>query len=143
MIKVNLPLFLFAFFCFSSCNESPKIDFHSFAELSQYDFIVNGWFPDILQNDAYNIQETYDINSKHLFGKFDFNDRSGYDSIISTCLVVQADSLIEHIEKIKKPEFPQWFIPNDDLNNSRYTVVKQKEFYLIIERDKNRIYYVR
>jgi hypothetical protein len=143
MIKVYLPLFLLAFFCFSSCDESPKIDFHSFQELSQYDFIRNGWFPEILQNDACNIQETYDINNKHIFGKFDFIEKSKYDSIISTCLLVPMDSLIEHMEKINKPKYPQWFIPKDDLKNSRYTVVKQKEFYLIIERDKSRIYYVR
>lgn len=140
---INTTLILTAWFYLSSCNESPHIDFYSFQELSQYDFIRNGWFPDILQKDAVNIRETFDYNNKHVFGKFEFTHRPTYDSIFNSCLIVERDSLLKNIEKIKKPAYPKWFISKRDLNTNQYLVGKQKEFYLIMEVGKNCIYYFR
>jgi len=129
--------------CFSSCYESRHVDFHSYQELSEYSFISDGWIPEVMGQDACAIQETYDINNNHLFGKFDFRNRPVYDSIFKSCVVVQEDSLFAKIDAIKKPRCPKWFIPKERFLKSNYLMVKQQDFYLIMDRKKNIMYYLR
>lgn len=129
--------------CVLSCNESPQVDFHSYQELSEYNFISNGWIPEVLGTDAYSIQETYDINNHHLFGKFDFKYRSNYDSIMKSYPMLEEDSLLKKIEEIKKPRYPAWFVPKEDLKKDNYMMVKYKDFFVIMEKRTNRIYYLR
>jgi len=135
--------FLIICFFLYSCNESSHIDFHSYQELSEYDFINNGWFPEILKDDAYMIQETFDYNNKHLFGKFDFKNRSNYDSIIHTYLLADRDSLINHIGKINNPNYPDWFVPKENINKNNFILAKENDFFIIMERKANRIYFLR
>jgi len=127
----------------SACYESPHIDFHSFQELSEYNFIRNGWIPEVVGTDAYNIQETYDVGNHHVFGKFDFKYRSTYDSIIQSYDRVEKDSLLGRIEKIHKPRYQKWFIPKTDLAGGNYVITKHDNFYLILDTKINRIYYLR
>jgi hypothetical protein len=126
-----------------SCHESPHVDFHSYQELAEYNFIGNGWIPEILGKDAVGIQETYDVNNTHLFGKFDFKFRLTYDSIIKKYQPVTQDSLLEQIKKIKMPRYPAWFIQKNDLKKENFVLAKNKEFYIIMEKKTNRIYYLR
>jgi hypothetical protein len=107
---IRILSFMIVWLSLFSCNESPQIDFHSYQELAEYNFICNGWIPEVLGNDAYSIHETYDVNSNHLFGKFDFKLRPTYDSIIKNYQLVEEDSLLERIKKIKRPRYPSWFI---------------------------------
>ena len=86
---IKIASLMIVWLCLSSCYESPHIDFHSYQELSEYNFISNGWIPEVVGNDAYSIQETYDVNNNHLFGKFDFKDRPKYDSIIKNYLIAE------------------------------------------------------
>ena len=139
----KIAILLIAGLNLSSCNESPKVDFHSYEELSGYAFIDNGWIPEILNDDASGILETYDIASNHLYGKFDFKNRTKYDSIIKSYIIVDRDSLLEKIEKIKKPRCPEWFISKEDITNDKYIVAKNKDFYLMMDKEANRIYYLR
>lgn len=127
----------------TSCNESPYVEFHSYQELTEYNFFSNGWFPEILKEDAFGIQETYDVTSKHVFGKFDFKQRPDYDSIITNYRIVKKDSLLDQIGKINKPRYPQWFIQKEKLANNRCLFVKHHDFYLIVEKEANRIYFIR
>jgi hypothetical protein len=120
----TITLLIILFFLYS-CNESPHIDFHSYREFSEYDFIKNGWLPEILKDDAYMIQETFDYSNKHLFGKFDFKNRSNYDSIIHTYLLTDRDSLINHIGKINKPIYPDWFVPKENINKSSFILERK------------------
>jgi hypothetical protein len=129
--------------CFSSCYESRHVDFHSYQELAEYSFISDGWIPEVMGQDACDIQETYDINNNHLFGKFDFKNRPVYDSIFKSCVVVREDSLLAKIDAIRKPRCPEWFISKERLGRSNYLMVKQQDFYLIMEKSRNRIYYLR
>jgi len=139
----KIGLFFAAWLSFFSCNESPHIDFHSYEELSNYEFIQNGWFPEILNHDASDIRETYDVNNKHLFGKFDFKNRINYDSIVAGYSVVEKDSLIKRIKEIKRPRRPEWFIHPKDLTDNNFVFTVHNNFYLIIEKEKNRIYFLR
>ena len=127
----------------TSCNESPYVEFHSYQELNEYEFFSNGWFPEILREDAFGIQETYDVTNKHLFGKFDFKRRTACDSILANYRIVEKDSLVDRIEKINKPRYPQWFIRKEEFGNDRCIFVKHKDFFLIVEKEANRIYFVR
>jgi len=136
-------LFLAAWLPIFSCNESPHIDFHSYEELSNYEFIQNGWFPEMLNHDALDIRETYDVNNKHLFGKFDFKNRQNYDSIIAGYSVVEKDSMIKRIKEIKSPLLPEWFMHPKDLIDNKFVFIAHNKFYLIIEKEKNRIYFFR
>lgn len=129
--------------CFSSCYESRHVDFHSYKELAEYSFINDGWIPEVMGQDACAIQETYDVNNNHLFGKFDFKNRLVYDSVFRTCVAVREDSLLAKIEQINKPRCPKWFIPKERLIKSNYLMVKHQNFYLIMEKKGNRIYYLR
>jgi len=144
MVKINkIALFLIVWFSLSSCNESPQVDFHSYQELAEYDFIINGWFPEILGDDASGILETYDNQNRHLFGKFDFKRRPEYESAVKSYLIAEKDSLFERIENISKPRYPKWFIPKEDLTDDKYIIAKHDNFYLILEKKSNRIYYLR
>lgn len=140
---IKIALGMIVWLCLSSCNESPQVDFYSYHELSEYNFISNGWIPEVVGNDACNIRETYDINNSHLFGKFDFKDRPKYDSIIKSYLVVEKDSVLARIEKINKPRYPKWFISKEDLTNGNYIMLKYENFILIMEKKVNKIYYLR
>jgi hypothetical protein len=142
-IITRIALLLSACLSLYSCSESPHIDFHSYQELCEYEFIQNGWFPELLSEDASGIQETYDVNNKHLYGKFDFKNRPNYDSIMNNYSSVAKDSLIGRIEKIRKPRCPKWFIPMKDLTNNNYIIAEHNNFYLIMDKKANRIYYVR
>ena len=134
---------LTAWICLSSCYESPRIDFHSYQELSEYNFIRNGWFPEILQPDAYNILETYDVNNSHLFGKFKFRNRPTYDSIIHTYRTVKPDSLLRKIEKNNKPRYPKWFVTKEDIAKNKYRMAEHHDFYLVLDDKTNTVYYLR
>lgn len=144
MVKViKIAAVLGVWLWFTSCNESPYVEFHSYQELNEYEFFSNGWFPEILREDAFTIQETYDVTSKHLFGKFDFKRRPACDSILMNYRIVEKDSLLDRIEEINKPRYPQWFIQKEELANDRCIFVKQHDFYLIVEKEANRIYFFR
>ena len=140
---IKIASLMIVWLCLFSCYESPHIDFHSYQELSEYNFISNGWIPEVIGNDAYSIQETYDVNNKHLFGKFDFKDRPKYDSIIKNYLIAEEDSLLIRIKEINKPRCPEWFIPKENLTKDKCVMVKVENFYLIMEKKRNRIYYLR
>lgn len=140
---IKIVLGMIVCLCLSSCSESPQVDFYSYQELSEYNFINNGWIPEIVGNDAYAIRETYDINNNHLFGKFDFKYRPKYDSITKSYLVMKKDSVLARVEKINKPRYPKWFIPKEDLTKGNYILLKYGDFYLIMEKKINRIYYLR
>ena len=127
--------------CLFSCNESPQIDFQSYQELSGYNFISNGWFPDILGADSYNILETYDLNNRDAFGKFNFKQRAVYDSIIRNYQSVKADSLLSRLNKIGKPGYPSWFIPKAEVSDRNYILAKQNNFWLLMDRKSNRIFF--
>ena len=129
--------------CFVSCTESPHIDFHSYQELSGYNFIRNGWIPEILGNDACNIQATYNVASQHVFGKFYFTNRIAYDSILRNYHVPGKDSLLARIGEIRKPRFPEWFIPKESITESNYVMAKYGNFYLLMDKKDNSIYFVR
>jgi len=147
MIRIKtfnkIALILIGILGLTACNKSPRIDFHSYQELCGYSFFNNGWFPDILRVDAIKIQETYDVNNKHLFGKFDFTIREAYDSIVAGYPVVERDSVVAQIEKIKTPCCPEWFVPNDELSNEKYLFVYHNGFYLIMDKRANRFYFLR
>lgn len=127
----------------TSCSESPYVEFHSYQELNEYNFFSNGWFPEILREDAFGIQETYDVTSKHAFGKFDFKQRPDYDSIITSYQTVEKDSLLDRIEKTNKPRYPQWFIQKEEFANDRCIFLKDNDFYLIVKKESNRFYFFR
>lgn len=129
--------------CLVSCSESPHIDFHSYQELSGYNFIGDGWFPGILGKDAGNIQATYDVATHHVYGKFDFTNRSTYDSIIQRYRVVGIDSLLAMIKEIRKPRYPAWFIQKKDITEGNYVVATHEEFFLLMDKKRNCIYFVR
>ena len=129
--------------CLVSCSESPHIDFHSYQELSGYNFIGNGWFPEILGRDAINIQATYDMATHHVYGKFDFKNRASYDSIIQRYHLVRTDSILAMITEIRKPRYPSWFIPKEEITDSNYVVATHEDFYLLMDKKRNNIYFVR
>ena len=129
--------------CFSSCNESPYVIFHTYQELSEYDFISEGRIPEILDVDAIEIRETYDITNKHIFGSFDFIRRPKYDSVIMSYPTGDKSSLLKMIKEIKKPRYPKWFIPEEDIIRGQYIIAKQKDFYLLMDKKVDRIYFLR
>ncbi|MDD4970663.1 MAG: hypothetical protein PHT07_14650 [Paludibacter sp.] len=140
---INIATLLLVWLSLSSCYESPYIDFHSYQELSEYNFIRNGWIPEVVGNDASNIQETYDNTNHQVFGKFDFKNRPLYDSIFKSYDPVEANLLIARIKEIKKPQYPSWFIRLDDIKNDNCVLAKHENFYLIMDKKGNSIYFLR
>jgi len=140
---INATFLLTALFCLSSCNESPYVIFHTYQELSEYDFISQGRIPEIVNDDAVEIRETYDIAKNHIFGSFDFVRRTEYDSVIKCYSTGDKDSLIKRIEEINKPRYPKWFIPIEALTGGQYIIAKHKDFYLMMDKNANRIFFLR
>lgn len=140
---LKLSFFLILFLSFSGCNESPYVEFYSYHELLEYDFFSHGWFPGILKEDAFGIKETYDITNRHAFGKFEFKQRDLYEPDFKTCRSVPADSLLGKIEEIKRPSFPKWFVPKENIAKSQYLLLKYNDFFLIVEKNTNCIYFLR
>jgi hypothetical protein len=134
---------LFVLITLFSCYEGAHIDFRSYQELAKYNFLDNGWFPEILKADAKEILEVYDVNNKHLYGKFDFSQREKYDSIVNSYTVANADSLLERVKNINTPHYPEWFVPKKELANDKYMIFYHSDFYLITEKRTNRIYFLR
>lgn len=133
---------LFVYLCIS-CSESPYVEFHSYQELSEYEFFSHGWFPEILSEDAFAIQETYDISSRHVFGKFDFKHRATCDSSITNYEIVTKKALLGRIEKIDRPDFPEWFLSTENIDTTQYLLKTHNDFYLIVSKTANRIYFLR
>lgn len=139
----KLPSLLILFLCLSACSGSPYVEFFSYRELTEYAFFSHGWFPGILKEDAFSIKETYDVTSRHAFGKFKFKQRELYEAELSKCQLVASGLLHDKIEEIKKPALPQWFVPKDSIVNGHYLLVKYNDFYLLAEKNANRIYFFR
>lgn len=144
MLKLlKLSFFLILFLCFSGCNESPVVEFYSYKELMEYDFFSHGWFPGILKEDAFGIKETYDVSSRHAFGKFEFKQRELYEADLKNCPPIAIGLLQEKIGKIERPALPKWFVPKDSIANGHYLLVKHGDFYLIAAKNASRIYFFR
>jgi hypothetical protein len=141
LLKISAILILFLFF--SACSESPFVEFYSYHELMEYEFFSHGWFPEILKEDAFAIKETYDVGSRHAFGRFEFKQRELYEADLKTCLPVAPDLLLEEINKIERPAFPEWFVEKENIAKGQYLLVKSGDFYLIAEKITNRIYFFR
>lgn len=139
----KFPSFLLLFFCLSSCSESPYVEFYSYHELMEYEFFSHGWFPEILKEDAFAIKETYDVTSRHAFGQFEFKRRELYEVELKNYPSVSANLLLEKINKIERPTFPDWFVEKESIAKGQYLLVKSGDFYLIAEKTTNRIYFFR
>lgn len=129
--------------CLSACSESPYVEFYSYHELMEYEFFSHGWFPGILKEDAFAIKETYDVGSRHAFGQFEFKRRNLYEAELKNCRLVPADSLLTIIAEIERPVVPQRFATTENIAKGQYILVKYDDFYLIAEKNANRIYFVR
>ncbi len=144
MLKfLKISSFLLFFFCLSVFNESPYVEFYSYKELNEYEFFSHGWFPGLLKEDAFAIKETYDIGSRHAFGRFEFKQRELYETELKNGPLLSADSLLAKIEEIERPALPQWFVPKDSIANGHYLLVKYNDFYLVAAKNTNRIYFFR
>jgi len=139
----KIAIILFVWLCFPGCNESPYVEFYSYHELMEYDFFSHGWFPGILKEDAFGIKETYDVTSRHAFGKFEFKQQDLYETDFKTCRTIPADSLLGKIEEIERPFFPKWFISRDSIAKGHYLLLKYNDFFLIVEKNTNCIYFLR
>ena len=140
---LKLPSFLILFLCLSACSESPYVEFYSYHELMEYEFFSHGWFPGILKEDAFAIKETYDVASRHAFGQFEFRRRELYEAELKNCRMVPADSLLAKIEEIERPAFPGWFVEKRNIEKGQYILMKYDDFYLIAEKNANRIHFFR
>jgi len=140
---LKLSFFLSLFLCLSGCNESPVVEFYSYHELMEYEFFSHGWFPEILKEDAFAIKETYDVTSRHAFGQFEFKQRELYEADLKNCPPVTAALLVEKIGKIERPSLPKWFVSKDSITKGNYLLVRYSDFYLVAEKNANRIYFFR
>jgi len=109
----------------------------------EYEFFSHGWFPGILKEDAFAIKETYDVANRHAFGQFEFKQRKLYEAELKACRLVPADSLLATMEKIERPVVPQWFATTKNIAKGQYILMKYDDFYLIAEKNANRIHFVR
>jgi ABC-type polysaccharide transport system permease subunit len=144
MLKIlSLPMLLFVLLCFGGCNETPVVVFHSYDELTDYPFFGADWVPEIVQNDITDIRETYAVENGHVYGRFDFVTRSMYDSVFSTYQVVSSDLLLQKMDSINRPQRPEWFITEKDLNTGKYQLAWHKGFCLLLCKQENRMYFVK
>ncbi len=141
LLKITFSVILFL--CLSGCNESPVVEFYSYQELMEYEFFSHGWFPGILKEDAFGIKETYDVTSRRAFGQFEFKQRELYEADLKDCPPVAIGLLLEKIGKIERPALPKWFVPKDSIAKGYYLLVKHGDFYLIVAKNTNRIYFFR
>lgn len=141
--NIKTALLLSACLWFTSCNESPYVVFHTYQELTGYDFIGEGRIPEIVNENAVEIRETYNIVNKHIFGSFDFIHRPEYDSVIMSYDTGDIDSLLKRIEETGSPRYPKWFIPKENLTGGHYIIARHEGFYLMMDKKVNRIYFLR
>lgn len=140
---LKIPIVLLLFLGLSSCSESPEVEFYSYHELMEYEFFSHGWFPGILKGDAFAIKETYDVGSRHAFGRFEFKQRKLYEAELRKCQPVDLGLLLDKIKKIKRPALPKWFAQKGNLTKDKYLLLRYDDFYLIAEKNANRIYFFR
>lgn len=119
------------------------MEFYSYRELMEYEFFSHGWFPGILKEDALAIKETYDVSSRHAFGQFEFKQRELYEAELSKCQLVASGLLLDKVESVKRPVLPKWFAQKDNITKGKYLLVKYDDFYLLAEKNANRIYFFR
>lgn len=143
MIKIVTPVLLAILLSLTSCNGSPIVVFHSYDELTDYPFFDADWVPEIVRDDITDIRETYAVDNGHVFGRFDFINRNVYDSIFVQYQEANPDSLLLKINSIKRPKYPKWYIPKQELVSGKYQMAKQKGFYLLLARKENRIYFLK
>jgi hypothetical protein len=144
MLKVLTPIFLFfILLSLTGCNDTPMVVFHSYDELTDYPFFGSIWVPEIVQEDITDIRETYAVENGHVFGRLDFTRRPVYDSIFGQYGVASQDSLLVKINSIKRPKYPEWFIPEKELFAGKYLIATHQGFYLMMARTENRIYFLK
>lgn len=144
MLKVSAPILLFFIqLIISGCNDTPMVVFHSYDELTDYPFFGSSWVPEIVQEDITDIRETYAVENGHVFGRLDFTRRPVYDSIFSGYSTANQDSLLAKINSIKRPEYPDWFIPEKEITSGKYSLARHKGFYLFLHRTENRMYFLK
>lgn len=99
--------------------------------------------PRDIKGGCFAIKETYDVGSRHAFGRFEFKQREFYENELKTCQLVSATLLLGKIESIEQPAFPKWFVSKENIKNGQYLLARYDDFYLIVEKNANRIYFLR
>jgi len=144
MLKFFTPFLLITMLlCLGACNDTPMVVFHSYDELTEYSFFGDDWVPEIVQNDITDIRETYAVENGHVFGRLDFVHRALYDSIFGQYGKANQDSVLMKIHSIKRPKYPDWFIPENELISGKYAIATHHGFYLWMAQAQNRIYFVK
>lgn len=128
---------------FVGCSDGYKQQYASFNDYSKINQRNKGWFPDIINPDAYDLKNVSYLDSLCAFGTFKYTENNFYDSLFKSPNVKQIDfSIFENKVNEHQNRKPDWFLYFDKVSKTNIKTIQMKQFYIARIIDKKTIFFV-
>ena len=128
-------------FLFISCNENVESHFSNYEELKAGRYLSNGWIPELLPDNSYEIREIHNLDNNHVFGTFQYRSDS-FEILIDTLEQVDIAELEKLLQEINLPKRPEWFLDNEMLIDKELNLYRFDNFILIVKQQEKQVYFV-
>jgi hypothetical protein len=146
-MRITLKLILFTCLIFTSCNNGGGFlqEYSDYEQFKEIDNIrLTGWFPtSLLKEDSKEIKNISYLNTKCVFGVFNYDNKKLYDSIFTN------ESYIDSIHyniflsqmNVVKDIIPEWFLDKNYWNTERRNMIIFDNCYTYKDSINKKIYY--
>ena len=127
----------------SGCFDTFEQSYLNYSDLKRmHNPRLQGWFPDIVDEDAYNLKETHSIGPIESLGKFSYGKQHKIDTLLSNREIYRpstVDSFKQFISSFKSIQVPEWFIKVE--NYAGKMVFRKQDTYFIQSKEDRTIYF--
>jgi len=139
-----LVFFLFTVVVFlCGCSGDFEQSYHSYDDLERlHNLRLQGWFPDMLGPDGFDLREVHSIGPIESFGKFSYSDHKRIDSLLSDKGIyreVSIDSLNQFMKGFKTVQAPDWFLKKEEYSGK--AMFRREAMYFIQSKEDSTIYF--
>ncbi|QPH39108.1 hypothetical protein [Pedobacter endophyticus] len=122
------------------CQDTYKQEYKTYAEFNKMNARNKSWFPNIINNDAYNLKSISALDSLCAFGRFSYSDSNAYNSIFAKDNL----DLKTFLKKVRQnySRKPPWFIDTTNLQTKKPEIIQQERFYLLNIKTEKTIYFI-
>ncbi len=139
--KLIYTFFLLTGLLFISCNENVESHYSNYEELKSSGYLSNGWIPELIPDNSFEIREIHNIDINHVFGTFKYRSNN-FDKTIENLEKVDKTELEKLLQEINSPKRPEWFLDNEVLIDKKINLYRFDNFILIVKQQDKQVYFV-
>ena len=128
---------------FDGCAENYNQQYDTFNDFNKVNQRNKGWFPAIINSDAYDLKNVSYLDSLTAFGSFNYVENNFYDSIFVSPKTKRIEfSLFEQKVNEHSNRKPNWLINWNTSSEHEFETIQRKGFYFCIQINEKKIYFV-